>query len=233
MAFDECPRLPADNHTLRQSLSRTLRWAKECRNFPLGHHQKLFGIIQGGLSTDLRKESLATLLSLGMDGLAIGGLSVGEKNSDMWKFLSEFTPFLPENLPRYLMGVGTPLDLIKGVALGIDMFDCVLPTRNARNGQAITSVGPINLKNAGFKDKDLPLDLNCDCKICRRYNVSYLRHLVNVGEYLGGHALTYHNIYFYLNLMKRIRSAIKNQEFTSFYRSFCATYTGGEDVNGS
>ncbi len=224
MAFDECPKLPATKEELRESMELTLRWAKRCKDSELRDYQKLFGIVQGGLHFDLRKECTERLEEMDFPGLALGGLSVGEKNSEMRAFLTNFVPHMPEKKPRYLMGVGKPLDVLEGVKAGLDMFDCVLPTRNARNGQIFTKYGPLNIKNERFKEDTQPLDPDCSCKVCKRYSRAYIRHLVNVGEYLGGQLLTYHNLYFYLNMMREIRVAILNQSFDDYYHKFYKCY---------
>ena len=184
----------------------TLRWLKRCQEFELKQHQNLFAIVQGGLELDLRKECMERMLEGDFPGYAIGGLSVGEKNEEMRSLLEEFVDSsMPSEKPRYLMGVGKPLDILHAVREGVDMFDCVLPTRNARNGQVLTSRGPINIKKEKFKEDTAPLDENCSCKVCQKYSRSYIRHLFNVGEYLGGALMTYHNIYFYLNMMREMR----------------------------
>lgn len=224
MIFDECPKLPATKDRLRESMELTLRWAKRCADYKLQNHQHLFGIVQGGLHEDLREECMERLEELDLPGLALGGLSVGEKNDEMVDFLNSFTPKMPKYKPRYLMGVGKPLDILNGIRAGIDMFDCVLPTRNARNGQFLTKEGALNIKNKRFEfDGDAP-DPSCDCKVCKRYSRSYIRHLFMVGEYLAGQLITFHNIYFYLNLVKEARSAIIEDKFEDFYQEFKTNY---------
>ncbi|HLE09839.1 MAG: tRNA guanosine(34) transglycosylase Tgt [Bdellovibrionales bacterium RIFOXYD12_FULL_39_22] len=225
MAFDECPALPASVERLRSSMELTLRWAQRCRLSSLHPHQHLFGIVQGGLHHDLRKECLERLQEMGFAGYALGGLSVGEKNEEMVEFCANFVPTMPASVPRYLMGVGTPLDILQGVKNGIDMFDCVLPTRNARNGQFLTRHGPLNIKNAKFLEDKLPPDPTCDCMVCQRYSRAYIRHLYNVGEYLAGQLITYHNLYFYLSLMRQIRLAILNNTFDDFFVNFYNDYS--------
>lgn len=225
MCFDECPALPATKETLRTSMELTLRWAKRCREFQLRDTQHLFGIIQGGLHLDLRKECMERLIELGFDGYALGGLSVGEKNSEMVDFLNQFAPQMPVNSPRYLMGVGTPLDILNGIRSGIDMFDCVLPTRNARNGQFLTKNGPLNIKKERFKEDKLPPDPHCDCDVCKRYSRSYIRHLYTVGEYLAPRLITYHNIFFYLKMVRDARHNIMMDSFDEFYTNFYKDYT--------
>ncbi len=225
MMFDECPELPATKDRLRQSLELTMKWAARSRAYELKPHQNLFGIVQGGLYEDLREESLERLQELDFPGYALGGLSVGEKNEEMVSFLNSFAPKMPATKPRYLMGVGTPLDIMNGIRAGIDMFDCVLPTRNARNGQFLTSLGPLNIKKARFQEDQLPPDPNCDCKVCRRYSRAYIRHLFNVGEYLAGQLITYHNLYFYQHITRSARRAIKEGRFEEYYLKFFEDYT--------
>ncbi|MCB9060855.1 MAG: tRNA guanosine(34) transglycosylase Tgt [Halobacteriovoraceae bacterium] len=228
MAFDECPALPASKDKLRVSMELTLRWAKRCKEYPLKEHQFLFGIIQGGLFKDLRTECLERLDEMDFPGLALGGLSVGEKNDEMVEFLTSFTPLMPSHKPRYLMGVGTPLDILNGIKAGIDMFDCVLPTRNARNGQFLTKYGPLNIKKLVFsKDTNAP-DPDCSCRVCVRYSRSYIRHLYTVGEYLAGQMISYHNIHFYLNMMREARQSIQNDSFDLFYQQFYKDYTSNK-----
>lgn len=225
MIFDECPKLPATKERLRESMELTLRWAKRCHDYQLKDHQKLFCIIQGGLFEDLRQECMERLIDLGFPGYALGGLSVGEKNEEMVSFLNSFAPKMPETHPRYLMGVGKPIDILNGIKAGIDMFDCVLPTRNARNGQFLTTHGPLNVKKERFKEDQLPPDPHCDCKVCNRYNRSYIRHLFNVGEYLAGQLITYHNIHFYLRMVEDARNAIFEDRFDEYYKEFYKNYT--------
>lgn len=231
MIFDECPALPASKERLRESMELTLRWAKRCKDYPLQAHQNLFSIVQGGLHLDLRSECLERLQELDFPGYALGGLSVGEKNEEMVEFLNEFTPKMPSEKPRYLMGVGKPLDILNGIRAGIDMFDCVLPTRNARNGQFLTSRGPLNIKKERFKFDKLPPDENCDCKVCQNYSRSYIRHLFNVGEYLAGQMISYHNLHFYLKMTREARAAIKANKFDEYYKEFYKNYTSNEFMN--
>lgn len=224
MNFDECPALPASKERLRESMELTLRWAKRCRDYKLKDHQNLFGIIQGGLHHDLRTECMERLKELDFEGYALGGLSVGEKNEEMVSFLDNFVHTMPEDKPRYLMGVGKPLDVLNGIRAGIDMFDCVLPTRNARNGQFLTSHGPLNIKKERFKEDILPPDPECSCKVCKKYSRSYIRHLQTVGEYLAGNMITYHNLHFYLQMTRNARTAILNDQFDEFYTKFYNSY---------
>jgi queuine tRNA-ribosyltransferase len=227
MNFDECPELPATKERLKTSMDLTLRWAQRCKDYPLRPYQKLFGIIQGGLHFDLRTECMERLKEIDFPGYALGGLSVGEKNEEMQEFCQKFVPTMPENAPRYLMGVGKPLDVLNGIKNGLDMFDCVLPTRNARNGQFLTRKGPLNIKNERYKEDQLPPDPECQCKVCRRYSRAYIRHLFTVGEYLAGQLITYHNLYFYLWMTKAARKSILENTFDDFYNTFCANYNQG------
>jgi len=224
MNFDECPALPATKERLRESMELTLRWARRSRDFKLKDHQNLFGIIQGGLHFDLRSECMERLKEMDFEGYALGGLSVGEKNEEMLNFLNDFVHIMPEDKPRYLMGVGKPLDILNGIRAGLDMFDCVLPTRNARNGQFLTAQGPLNIKKERFKEDTLPPDPECDCKVCKKYSRSYIRHLYTVGEYTAGNMITYHNLYFYLQLTRAARNAIINDKFDEFYTKFYNSY---------
>lgn len=228
MAFDECPALPATKETLRKSMELTLRWAKRCQTTPLQKHQHLFGIIQGGLHQDLRLECMERLEEMNFPGLAVGGLSVGEKNDEMNELLENFVQLMPANKPRYLMGVGKPLDILKGIKAGLDMFDCVLPTRNARNGQFLTAHGPLNIKKERFKEDPLPPDPTCECKVCQNHSRSYLRHLYTVGEYLAGQMISYHNIHFYLKIVRDARKAIFGNRFDEFYREFYKSYISNQ-----
>ncbi|MEY4094073.1 MAG: queuine tRNA-ribosyltransferase, partial [Acidobacteriota bacterium] len=187
--------------------------------------QAQFGIVQGGTFKDLRAESAELTVSIGFEGYAIGGLSVGEPNEVMYRVVEETTPLLPVNQPRYLMGVGTPIDIVENVARGIDMFDCVMPTRNARNGQLFTSEGPINIKNAPFSEDDGPVDPACSCYTCRNFSRAYLNHLFRAGEMTAGTLNTLHNLSFYLDTMRRIREAISFGRFEDFRQKFHQTFT--------
>lgn len=228
MAFDECPALPASKERLRESMELTLRWAKRCRDSELKPHQALFGIIQGGLHLDLRAECMERLNEMGFEGMAIGGLSVGEKNAEMVDFNTKFVPTMPKDQPRYLMGVGKPLDVLTGIKAGLDMFDCVLPTRNARNGQMLTTHGPLNIKKKRFFDDQMPPDPTCNCPTCKKYSRAYIRHLANVGEYLGGQLMTQHNLWFYLNMVRAARVAILEDKFDEYYQTFYNNYTSNQ-----
>jgi queuine tRNA-ribosyltransferase len=220
MCFDECLGHPAERDAVRKSMELTTRWAKRCREVELKPHQGLFGILQGGMYPDLRKEHMQALLEIPFEGYAIGGLSVGESPELLWEMVHASAPLLPADKPRYLMGVGRPEDLVESVAAGIDIFDCVMPTRNARNGAIFTSRGKINIRNAKYSNDSGPLDEECGCYTCRNFSRAYLRHLHNAGEILGSTLNTIHNIYFYLDLMRRIRNAIQEKRFDDFRRSF-------------
>jgi queuine tRNA-ribosyltransferase len=240
MVLDECPALPSTAEVIDKSLELTARWAKRCRNrflekkvsalsvalgsAALGSAAQ-FGIVQGGTFQDLRRKSAELTVSIGFEGYAIGGLSVGESNETMYQVVECTAPLLPASQPRYLMGVGTPLDIIEAVARGVDMFDCVLPTRNARNGQLFTSEGPLNIKNAQFAEDDGPADPACQCYTCRNFSRAYLRHLYMAGEMTGGTLNTLHNLSFYLDTMRRIREAIAFGRFEDFRQGFHQTFT--------
>ena len=243
MAFDECAPGEATHEEARTSMELTVRWAKRSREAfdrlqrdaltsagdetrPL-RRQALFGIVQGGSHLDLRRESLDRAVEIGFDGYAIGGLSVGEEKPVMLDVIEEVAPRLPANQPRYLMGVGTPEDLIEAVARGVDMFDCVLPTRNGRNGQAFTSRGRLNIKNARFIDDQRPLDELCGCSVCRRHSRAFIRHLHQTGEMLAAMLLTHHNLAFFLDTMKRVRQAIRSGQFAKFRREYTEQLNSG------
>ncbi len=223
MILDECTDYPVDEPTARASMELSLRWARRCRDAfdeqgGAASGSAVFGIVQGGMHTDLRAASLAGLLEIGFDGYALGGLSVGEPESERLRVLEHTVPRLPSAAPRYLMGVGTPADIIKAVARGIDMFDCVLPTRNARNGHLFTSHGVVRIRNAVHRDDRRPLDENCACYTCRHYSRAYLRHLDRCGEILGSRLNTIHNLHYYATLMADIRAAVEAGGFGSFAR---------------
>ncbi|MBB3214554.1 queuine tRNA-ribosyltransferase [Herbaspirillum sp. Sphag1AN] len=227
MQFDECTPYeidgrPATQVEAAQSMRMSLRWAKRSRDeFARGENPNaLFGIVQGGMFENLRDESLAGLNELGFDGIAIGGLSVGEPKEDMMRVLEHIGPRLPANKPHYLMGVGTPEDLVAGVANGVDMFDCVMPTRNARNGWLFTRFGDIKIKNAKYKEDSKPLDETCDCYACKNFSRAYLHHLHRTGEILGARLNTIHNLHYYLQIMKEIRGAIEVGQFSQFVAKF-------------
>jgi len=224
MIFDDCTAYPADKNRVDQSMQLSLRWAKRSllEHQNLNNKNALFGIIQGGMHKDLRLQSAESLIQMDFNGYAIGGLSVGEPKEEMMKVLNYLPEYMPTEKPRYLMGVGTPIDLIEGVALGIDMFDCVMPSRNARNGYLFTSEGVIKIRNAQYKQDTGPLDPNCKCLTCNNYSRSYLHHLQKTNEILGSRLNTFHNLFYYQELMKSIRDAIKNNSFNSFRKSFLA-----------
>jgi queuine tRNA-ribosyltransferase len=233
MVLDECPALPSTAKVLDKSLQMTARWAVRCRerfvdrwkNGPDPLPQMQFGIVQGGTFPELRAKSAELTVSIGFEGYAIGGLSVGEPNEVMYEVVEATTPRLPATQPRYLMGVGTPIDLVECVARGIDMFDCVLPTRNARNGQLFTSEGRINIKNAEYSEDDRPADPACSCYTCRHFSRAYLHHLFRAGEMTGGTLNTLHNLSFYLDSMRRIREAIAFGRFEEFRQGFHRTFS--------
>lgn len=225
MAFDECAPYPADREYVKKSLERTSRWAARCKAaHKKPEQQALFGIVQGGMYADLRKQSAEEITAIGFPGYAIGGLSVGEPKPMMYEVLEQTTPYLPEDKPRYLMGVGSPDDLLEGVLRGVDMFDCVLPTRIARNGTAMTSVGKVVIKNAKHFDDFTPLDPNCDCYTCRNYTKAYLRHLYKADEILSSRLMSYHNLYFLIELMKNVRKAIMEDRLLDFKDEFFRKY---------
>lgn len=224
MAFDECPPYPADYDYLKTSLERTVRWAVRSKKAMTSEKQSLFGIIQGGIYRDLREESVRSMVEIGFPGYAIGGLSVGEEKEKMYEVLDYTTPIMPRDKSRYLMGVGTPEDLIEGVKRGIDMFDCVMPTRIARHGTVFTSHGRITVRNAEYERDFTPLDHDCDCYVCKNYTRGYIRHLIRRNEILGIRLTTYHNLYFLLNLMKEIRKAVKNDQFSQLRDDFYSKY---------
>ena len=222
MVFDECTPYPAERQAARDSMELSLRWAKRSRaafdelKAPLDGDAALFGIVQGGVYDDLRRESLAGLREIGFPGYALGGLAVGETEEERLRVLDALAPELPAESPRYLMGVGTPADLVKAVARGIDMFDCVIPTRHARNGQLFTSEGTLNIRNSRFQSDLAPLDPRCGCYTCRNYSRAYVRHLQQCNEILGARLATIHNLHYYLDLMARMRAAIETGRFAAF-----------------
>jgi queuine tRNA-ribosyltransferase len=219
MVFDECTPYPADERDGAASMRLSLRWAQRSKRAHEGNGNALFGIVQGGMREALRNESLAGLQEIGFDGYAIGGLSVGEPKEDMRRILRHTAPQLPPGAPRYLMGVGTPADIVDAVVNGIDMFDCVMPTRNARNGWIFTRSGTIRLRNARYRDDIRPLDEACGCYTCRHFSRSYLHHLQRVNEILGAHLNTVHNLHFYQQLMGELRQAIDAGRLTEYAAS--------------
>ncbi|HEX6188716.1 MAG TPA: tRNA guanosine(34) transglycosylase Tgt [Pyrinomonadaceae bacterium] len=247
MAFDECPPGQIDHDAARRSMELTLRWAKRSKEAfdelqagsprtagkmsstpgPALPGQALFGIVQGASHLDLRRESLARTVEIGFDGYAIGGLSVGEEKPVMLEIIEDIAPRMPAGRPRYLMGVGTPEDLVESVARGIDMFDCVLPTRNGRTGQAFTSRGKLNIKNARFAADQRPLDEACACSVCRRHSRAFIRHLYLAGEMLASILLTHHNLAFFLDTMRHVRQVIRSGQFAKFQREFTEQLSSG------
>ncbi|MFR2564037.1 MAG: tRNA guanosine(34) transglycosylase Tgt [Anaerovoracaceae bacterium] len=225
MAFDECAPYPADRQYVKDSLERTTRWLKRCKDYHKNtEKQSLFGIMQGGMYADLRKQSAEEIVELDLPGYAIGGLSVGEPKPLMYEMLDGCVDYLPKEKPRYLMGVGSPDCLFEGVERGIDMFDCVLPTRIARHGMAMTSVGRVNIKNAKYERDFTALDPNCDCYTCRNYSRAYLRHLFKADEILSSMLMTNHNIHFLVNTMKNIRKSIEEDRFLEYKKEFYDSY---------
>jgi len=220
MIFDECTPYPADEKTAGESMRLSLRWAERSKRAHEGNANALFGIVQGGMHERLRDESLAGLMNIGFDGYAIGGLSVGEPKEDMLRILQHTAPQLPDDKPRYLMGVGTPEDLVDSVSQGIDMFDCVMPTRNARNGMLFTRFGDIKIKNAQYRLDLRPLDGQCACYTCRNFTRAYLHHLHRLNEILGARLNTIHNLHYYQELMGEIRASIEVDGFADFSARF-------------
>ena len=236
MVFDECTPYPATHEEAAQSMRMSLRWAARSRQAFEGSSNALFGIVQGGMFEDLRDESLAGLLEIGFEGYAIGGLSVGEPKDDMLRTLAHIGPRLPQDKPRYLMGVGTPEDLVDGVANGVDMFDCVMPSRNGRNGWLFTRKGDLKIRNARFKDDPLPIDPHCVCPVCKPsahgddrpgFSRSYLHHLQRIDEMLGASLATIHNLAFYLQIMREMREAIFDGRFEAWRAQFAADRATG------
>ena len=234
MCFDECAPYPSTPDYAAKSMSMSMTWAERCKAFHrdaqrqperlVNPSQQLFGIAQGGMFPALRKQSVEQLVDIGFDGYAIGGLSVGEPKPLMFEILEQTAPLLPEDAPRYLMGVGTPLDLVRGVALGIDLFDCVLPTRNARNGSLFTPRGALSIKQAQYRADERPIDPACHCYTCRNFSRAYLRHLFIAKEILSSMLNTIHNLHFYLDLMSRLRKAIAENTFHEFQAAFEQAY---------
>lgn len=220
MIFDECTPYPASVDVAARSMEMSLRWAKRSKLAHEDNPSALFGIVQGGMYPHLRKLSAAGLVEIGFDGYAIGGLSVGEPKEMMFEVLTETTPLLPENRPRYLMGVGKPEDIVTGVCLGVDMFDCVMPTRNARNGHIFVNHGVLKLRNSMYKKDDRPLDEQCDCYTCQHYSRAYLHHLDKCNEMLGGRLNTIHNLHYYQKVMQGLRNAIETGTLPAFVTQF-------------
>jgi queuine tRNA-ribosyltransferase len=225
MCFDECPPYPAEYSYVKKSLELTTRWARRCKEAHSRPDQALFGIVQGGMHPELRRESALQLIDIGFDGYALGGLSVGEEKAVMHDMMQACSEILPEETPRYIMGIGAPEDLIEGIHAGFDMFDCVMPTRNARNGALFTSFGRINIKAAIFEEDQSPIDPACNCYVCRNYSRAYLRHLYRSQEILASRLNSWHNLHFYLNLMAQARQAIAEGRFAQFRNEFYASRT--------
>jgi queuine tRNA-ribosyltransferase len=220
MVFDECTPYPADEATARHSMELSLRWAERCRRVHVTGDAAMFGLVQGGVYPHLRARSLHGLVEIGFEGYAIGGLSVGETKAEMAAIIDHITPQLPADKPRYLMGVGTPEDLVEAVRLGVDMFDCVLPTRNARNGHLFISTGVLRIRNSVHRSDTGPLDPDCECYTCRNYSRAYLHHLDRAGEILGARLNTLHNLHYYLRLMAEMRQAISTANLDAFAANF-------------
>jgi queuine tRNA-ribosyltransferase len=228
MLFDECPPHPCSHADASKSLDLTLRWARRCRDWwdaqPMEGRPLVFGIVQGSSHAELRERSARSLVEIGFDGYAVGGVSVGEPENEMFRAIENAIPFLPADHPRYAMGLGTPPQMIEMIARGVDMFDCVLPTRLARNGTAFTASGTINLKNAPFAEDTGPIEAGCECHACRNFTRAYLRHLVKAEEILGLRLLSIHNLHFYLGLTRQAREHILKGTFQAFREKFVAGY---------
>lgn len=218
MAFDECPPYPCSEEELEKAMERTHKWLKICKEVMTRKESLLFGIVQGGLSVPHRLECIKEVTSMDLPGYALGGFSVGEPMELMYSVLPQITPEMPKNKPRYLMGVGKPIDLLESVNAGIDMFDCVMPTRVARNGKVYTHNGEINIKRAQYKKDTRPLDENCECYTCKNHSRAYLRHLFATGEILSSVLLSTHNVHFYINILEEFREVILNKDWESYYK---------------
>ena len=226
MCFDECTPYPADFDYAEKSLDMTIRWARRCKDAKKNNQQALFGIVQGGIYHELRKRGVEEIVKIGFDGYSLGGLSVGEPKEIMMKITEATVPLLPEEKPRYLMGVGTPEDIVACVYHGVDMFDCVIPTRNARNGMLFTNSGKVVIKHARYRNDESPLDSECDCYTCKNYSRAYLRHLFIAREILAVILNTIHNVRHFTNLMEKIREAIKNDDYETFRKGFNSKEVG-------
>ncbi len=229
MCFDECTPYPATEQQAAESMELSMRWALRCREAHGQSRSALFGIVQGGMYESLRQHSARTLTGIGFDGYAIGGLSVGEPEQEREQVLAFTLPELPVDKPRYLMGVGRPQDIIAAVLHGVDMFDCVMPTRNARNGYFFTSRGVLKIRNARYTTDTRPIDEDCGCYTCQNYSRAYLKHLDRCREMLGPHLATVHNLYFYQRLMAGLRDAIDNGTLSEYAGDFLKTYNGSDD----
>jgi len=230
MVFDECPPHAAPARDQKLAVERTLRWARECREQPRADGQLVFGVVQGGSNAALREECAKALVAMGFDGYAIGGVSVGEPEAEMFKAIEFTEPFLPANKARYAMGLGTPAQMIELIARGVDMFDCVLPTRAARNGTAFMRRGAFGLKGSAYKADFRPIDETCDCFACKHFTRAYLRHLLNVNEILGLRMVSVHNSHLFLKIMADARAAVAAGAFGDFYREFIANYVPSRKV---
>ena len=228
MSFDECPPYPVTYDYMKNSVERTLRWAKRGKEVHANEMQSLFGIVQGGEFEDLRKYSAIETVKMDFDGYSIGGTSVGEDKVTMYKMIDYAIPYLPQDKPRYLMGVGDPIDIIEGVIRGVDMFDCVLPTRIARHGNAFTRTGKINLRNAKFKEDFTPLEETCDCYTCKNYTKAYIRHLITCDESFGARLLSIHNVRFLIKLVEELRTAIEEDKLLEYKEEFINKYKGNK-----
>ena len=225
MVLDECPPWPCEEKGVHQAVKRSIRWAQECKSYKSENIQSfLFGIVQGGSYDHLRRQCAEQLVEIGFDGYAIGGVSVGEPEIEMFRAIEATIINLPQNKPRYAMGLGTPSQMVEMVARGVDLFDCVLPTRVARNGVAYTPTGYLHVSAGRYKDDPLPMEENCGCYACRNFSRAYIRHLFNTGEVLGLRLVSWHNLYFYLELMRRIRTAIREERFQTFRQNFVENY---------
>ena len=231
MSFDECIPYPATYEYAKKSTERTLRWAERGKKVHSNERQSLFGIVQGGEYQDLREWSAKETVKLGFDGYSIGGTSVGEDKKTMYKMIEDGIRYLPQDKPRYLMGVGDPIDILEGVERGIDMFDCVLPTRLARHGHAFTRDGKINLKNAKYKEDFTTLDQECDCYACKHYTKAYIRHLIIAQETFGQRLLSIHNLRFLIHLTEEIRTSIQENQFVQYKKEFIERYQGQKNVS--
>lgn len=232
MVLDECIPYPSTKAYAEEAARRTLGWARRSKERHRRDDQLLFGIVQGGIYEDLRKENAREIVALDFDGYAIGGVSVGEPEEFMWTVIEWVEPILPSSKPRYVMGIGSPEDLLNAIEKGMDIFDCVLPTRLGRNGCVYTSEGKLNIKNARFKDDFYPIDPNCDCWACKNYTRAYLRHLYKAEEILAARLATYHNLFFYQKIMQLARQAIMEDKFLDFKREFLRKYKGAKDESG-
>jgi queuine tRNA-ribosyltransferase len=231
MCFDDCPPADATYSYVQRSMELTTRWAERCKEAHIKPGQALFGIVQGGMYRDLREWSIADLCRLDFDGYAIGGLSVGEAKAQMYEVMVYCASLLPVEKPRYVMGIGTPEDLIEGINYGFDMFDCVMPTRNARNGMLFTSFGRLNIKGAAYAEDRSPVDPECSCYVCRNYSRAYLRHLFRAREILAARLNTWHNLHYYLSLMAKARQAIADDRFAQFRQEFYAARQGSVEAD--